>query len=156
MRTASLLIPLIAFALGACASGDGPDCDGAVDGGGAAGGGCDSDVPSPAQDISGGDTAQADAEPPGACPSHDEAAALAAVAQCQLNCEWAIGRYQRCLRECDDLHALGLPDACRTCYPDWAICQFVSCVGACAANPEFDGCKQCIAEECDPAFDACR
>ncbi len=41
MRTASLLIPLIAFALGACASGDGPDCDGAVDGGGAAGGGCD-------------------------------------------------------------------------------------------------------------------
>jgi|GEM_PF-2945850 len=92
----------------------------------------------------------------GACPIHDEAAALSVVAQCQLNCEWAIGRYQRCLRDCDDLHELGLPDACRTCYSDWAICQFVSCVGACAANPEFDGCKSCIAEECDPAFDACR
>jgi len=107
-------------------------------------------------DVAGGDAMGVDPASDGACPSHDEAAALSAVAQCQLNCEWAIGRYQRCLRDCDDLHALGLPDACRTCYSDWAICQFVSCVGACSANPEFDGCKRCIAEECDPAFNACR
>ena len=107
-------------------------------------------------DVFGGDATDVDTDPPGACPSHDEAEALRAVEQCQLNCEWAIGRYQRCLRECDDLQALGLPDGCRTCYSDWAICQFVNCIGACATNPEFDGCKRCIAEECDPAFDACR
>jgi hypothetical protein len=107
-------------------------------------------------DVFGADATDATTDPPGACPAHDEAEALRAVAQCQLNCEWAIGRYQRCLRDCDDLHALGLPDECRTCYSDWAVCQFVNCIGACATNPEFDGCKQCIAEECDPTFDACR
>lgn len=156
MRSVTLLLPIIGLAVGACGSSDGPSCEDAVIDRGASVMDCGSDVQSPGHDASSGDASDLDTDPPGACPSHDEAEALAAVAQCQLNCEWAIGRYQRCLRECDDLHALGLSDACRTCYSDWAICQFVNCVGACAANPEFDGCKQCIAEECDPVFDACR
>jgi hypothetical protein len=154
IRTLLTIVAFVAVA-GACGSdgtpvcaGDAPDLDCGDD--------CAGCSPTGGDTSLSGDAEDAVSDPPGACPSHDEAEALAAVAQCQLNCEWAIGRYQRCLRECDDLHALGLPDACRTCYSDWAICQFVNCVGACSANPEFDGCKRCIAEECDPAFDACR
>jgi hypothetical protein len=164
MRTRILLIiSLVGVTLlgPGCGSAGDPACADGLQDGGEAGVDCGNDCagcPPADADVSapGSDATGLDADPPGACPSHDEAEALAAVTRCQLRCEWAIGRYQRCLRECDDLHALGLPDACRTCYSDWAICQFVSCVGACAPNPEFDGCRRCIAEECNPTFDACR
>ena len=46
--------------------------------------------------------------------------------------------------------------SCARCFGVHGTCQFVKCLAKCAADPGSDGCKSCLACNCDPMFAACK
>jgi hypothetical protein len=60
-----------------------------------------------------------------------------------------------CARNCI-LGALEMTSDCASCYADFVNCTIAKCVGACFADPDSAGCRECQETEgCRPTFDTC-
>jgi hypothetical protein len=51
--------------------------------------------------------------------------------------------------------ALGLSEACATCYANAWLCLMNACAAACYGGPQAPGCPTCFATSCAPAQAAC-
>ena len=68
-----------------------------------------------------------------------------------------VKKVEACVKGCILAKAeKGIGDTCANCFGINGTCGFVKCIGACASNPSSDGCKACLACNCDPVFAACQ
>ena len=55
----------------------------------------------------------------------------------------------------DCIKATGLSDGCAQCFDDTVQCVVMNCLTECIADSNSQGCIDCRAMKCDPAFETC-
>ncbi len=71
---------------------------------------------------------------------------------CVMQC--FMGGGEPCIKTCI-AKATGLSDPCSTCFAKTGDCSFKKCPAECAADPNGQKCKDCLAKNCIPAFETC-
>jgi len=64
-----------------------------------------------------------------------------------------VGLFAAATKDC--IKALGLSDACATCFDDEYHCVVANCLADCSVDPNGQACTDCRATNCDPAFADC-
>lgn len=142
---------LVAFGLAAgCSDEDDDDGSGS---GGAAGAGTGGSA-------GGGAVALCDVTGDGVCQNETDCAFVlsgqleSAAYQCEDECV-AEESPEECAVACIQME-LGASEACSTCFAELAACADQSCFGACSADPESLGCRDCLEQYgCTSDVEAC-
>jgi hypothetical protein len=91
----------------------------------------------------------------GACtnPADEAVASAAGFMDSASNCAQSNFGQEPGTKSC--IKALGLSDACTTCFDDNISCIVTNCLGECSSDSASADCVACRAKSCDPAFLGC-